>query len=122
MEIVDVKGKLKKTIIFLTKNSPIMPLALSLGTILALFISSYFRIEALPLGSKRFLAFTILTGSLGFVGYYFLLSWLRVQLKNIKKEERFQIVILSLVMGPLLFFATTSQWMEPDSSQEKPPR
>ena len=115
MEIVDVKGKLKKTIIFLAKNSPIMPLALSLGIILALFISSYFRIEALPLGSKRLLAFTILVGSFGFAGYLFLLSWLRVQLKNIRKEERFQIVILSLVMGPLLFWATTSQWMEPDS-------
>lgn len=86
--------------------------AFVLGIIFSLFLSSYMQIDALPIGSKRFLAFAVLVGATGFIGFFFLCSWLRTQLESLNNRERIYIVILSLVIGPVLFFTTTSQWRE----------
>ena len=107
--------KLKKIKALAKEHWKIVLLSFGLGVVFASFISSYVQIDAFPLGSKRFLAFTFFLGIIGFSGYFFLFRWIRVQLNSLNKKEGISILALSLMMGPLLFFTTTSQWRQDDN-------
>jgi len=87
--------------------------ALGTGIALGVFAFSYWLVDIFPLGSRRLLAFTLLIGLSGTAGYFFLFRWLRVQLAKFTTSERFQVIAWSLIIAPLLFFASTIQWQKP---------
>ena len=87
--------------------------ALSAGIALGVFASSYWLIDIFPLESRKMIGFTLLISFVGTGGYFYLFRWLFAQLLLITRLRRIQIIVLSMLLGTFLFFASTAQWMEP---------
>jgi len=85
-------------------------LALSAGIALGVFASSYWLVDMFPLGSRRLFGLTLLIGFVGTGGYFYLFRWLFAQLLLITRLRRIQIIVLSMLVGTILFFSSTAQW------------
>ncbi len=90
-------------------------LALVLGAIFALFVSSHLNVALLPIGSKRFFVFIVFLVFLGAIIYRYTLKWGMKQFAFLSKKEQYTVIFLTLLIGPTLFFTTTSQWLDANS-------
>ena len=106
------KTSIKNIVSQLFDNKWLFFLAIILGTIFSLFFSSSVEINSLPLGSKRFLAFTILIGLAATLIYLSALHWVKKRFSSFRKTDVSKAILFSFAFGFLLFFAATSQWLE----------
>ena len=104
--------KLKTIVATLLHKKILLILSILLGINLAFYFSAYLKTDVIPLGSTRFLAFTGLLSGLGTLVYFVLLLWAEKELAQFSLKTIVKTILLSLVSGSLIFFTTTSQWMD----------
>ncbi|MBT3337379.1 MAG: hypothetical protein HN560_16185 [Anaerolineae bacterium] len=87
-------------------------LSIMLGVNFSFYFSIYVKTDLIPLGSTRFHFLTFCLIALGSFIYFIALLWLKKQLSTFSRKNIFKAGLFSFLLGPLLFFATTSQWQE----------
>lgn len=106
--------KLKTFISTVLHKKMLLSLSILLGINLAFYFSAYLKTDFIPLGSTRFLAFTGLLSAVASLAYFMLSLWAERQLSALSSKTLLNTILLSLGLGSLLFFTTTSQWLEPE--------
>ena len=104
---------LKRLLETITIKKGLFPLSILLGVNLALYFSAYLKNSPvfIPIGSTRMLAYSLFVSGVGALLYFACLLWAE------KRLVGFSIVkylLLSLLLGAILFFTNTSQWLEPE--------
>jgi len=89
--------------------------AVILGLAFGLFSHGYWLVDYFPTGSRRLLFSTLLVTIFGVVGYFFVLTWIGLRLREVKvsASQFVELLIGSFALGCFLLFAGTSQWQSP---------
>ena len=100
---------------FSMKTPGALLLAIALGSSFALFVYGYWLADIFPQGSRRLIAFALLSGAGATAGYYLLFGWLQLEFKALPVTQRWRAGGLSMLLGLILFLAGTSQWQNPNT-------
>ena len=93
----------------LFRKKALVLLSVLLGVNLAFYFSIYLKTDVIPFASTRFLAYTLFVSGLGTLLYFSAFLWAE---KCFPSRSLAKYIPLSLLLGTILFFTTTSQWLE----------
>ena len=95
----------------LIKKKVLLLLSILLGVNFAFYFSAYLKTDVIPFGSTRFLAYTLFVSGMGSLLYFVALLWAE---RRFSSYSVFRYALFSFLLGTILFFTTTSQWLEPE--------
>lgn len=85
-----------------------------LGVAAGLFINGYWLADILPPESKMLVGFTVLAAILAAAGYWLLLAWMHIRLRELRIVQRLVLAALAVPTAAFLFFGGTSEWRVPE--------